>query len=199
LYSQQHIGIKTTPCFIFCLLLAGLLLLLATPPAIAQSPDTLKADTLLHSHSSRKAVIYSLICPGLGQIYNKKYWKLPFIYGGTGAFAYFVGYNHSKYIKFKDAYIAESANTDHSEPIEIDGYLYSYESLPRGRDYYRRYRDLSVLGLGAVYLLTVIDAMVDAHFFYYDVSEDLSMRLQPTLIQNPDMTAAVGLQINLGF
>jgi hypothetical protein len=58
---------------------------------------------------------------------------------------------------------------------------------------------LSIAGLAAIYLLTVIDAMVDAHFFYYDVSDDLSMKLEPALIQIPGMTASVGLRINLGF
>ncbi len=161
----------------------------------AQVQDTALAAPAVQKHSPRLAVFYSAVCPGLGQIYNKKYWKLPIIYGAGGAFAYFVGYNQMKYKKFRDAY----ANGDPDTPALIDGIYYDYEVLPRGRDYYRRYRDLSALGVGLIYFLNIIDAMVDATFFNYDVSDDLSMRVEPVIIGSPGMTAAVGVRINLGF
>jgi hypothetical protein len=161
----------------------------------AQAQDTTAVVPAVKKHSPRLAVVYSALCPGLGQIYNKKYWKLPIIYGAGGAFAYFVGYNQLKYKKFRDAY----ANGDPDTPALIDGIYYDYEVLPRGRDYYRRYRDLSALGVGVIYFLNIIDAMVDATFFNYDVSDDLSMRVEPVIIESPGMTAAVGVRINLGF
>jgi len=133
--------------------------------------------------------------PRPGQVYNKKYWKLPIIYGAGGAFAYFVSYNQLKYKKFRDAYV----NGDPDSPALIDGIYYDYSVLPRGRDYYRRYRDLSVLGLGVIYFLNIIDAMVDGPLFLYDVSDDLTMRLEPAIIENQGMTAAIGFRINLGF
>lgn len=178
--------------------MAVLLLLAYSSCVNAQVQDTYPADSLVHKHTPRKAVVYSLVCPGLGQVYNKKYWKLPIIYGAGGAFAYFIGFNQLKYQKFRDAYIRETAKPIHGSAI-IDGHNYPYEILQRGMDGYRRYRDLSVFGLGAIYLLNVVDAMVDAHFFYYDVSDDLSMRLSPVLIESPGMTAAIGFRINLGF
>jgi hypothetical protein len=140
-------------------------------------------------------VVYSVLFPGLGQIYNGKYWKLPVIYAAGGTFAYFIAYNQLKYEKFRDAYMNGTEGTS----MMIDGTYYKYDILPRGRDFYRRYRDLSVLGLGAIYLLNIVDAMVDAHFFYYDVSDDLSMRLEPALINNPGGASALGLGLNFRF
>ena len=164
-------------------------------PAQAQEQDTISADTSARYHSPRKATLYSAICPGLGQVYNKKYWKLPIIYGAGGAFAYFTGYYQLKYKKFRDA----NAEGNTGEPVLIDGAYYNYEDLERGMNYYRRYRDLDALGVAAIYLLNVIDAMVDAHFFYYDVSDNLSMKIEPAIISNQGMTAAIGFRINLGF
>lgn len=180
--------------FISCLFVAGLLIMVSFP-ARAQEQDTVSADTSARYHSSRKAVIYSALCPGLGQVYNKKYWKLPIIYGAGGAFAYFAGYYQLKYKKFRDA--NEKGNT--GEPVLIDGAYYDYEDLERGMNFYRRYRDLDVLGVAAIYLLNIIDAMVDAHFFYYDVSDSLTMKVEPAVIENRGMTAAIGFRINIGF
>jgi hypothetical protein len=176
--------------------MAGLLLLLSARLVNSQVQDTSSVADLIHKHSPRKAMIYSMICPGLGQIYNNKYWKLPVIYGAGGFFAYFIGYNQLKYKKFRDAYVNGAAT---KAPAIIDGAPYEYEILSRGRDYYRRYRDLSVFGLGAIYFLNIVDAMVDADFFYYDVSDDLTIRLEPSVIESPGMTATIGFRINLGF
>jgi len=177
----------------FCM--AGLLLLVSAFRVASQEQDTAQNVTIVQKHSPRKAVLYSFIFPGLGQVYNKKYWKLPFIYGAGGTFAYYISFNQLKYKKFRDAYVNGKAG----EMAFIDGSYFSHEILPRGRDYYRRYRDLSILGFGAIYLLAVVDAMVDASFFYYDVSDDLTMRLEPVLIEGPGMSASLGFRINFGF
>ena len=178
-----------------CLLTAGILLF-AGMRISAQDADTTAAKTVAQKHSPRTATFLSLVIPGMGQVYNQKYWKVPIIYGAGGAFTYFIGYNQLKYKKFRDAYV----NSKPGDKVKIDGVYYSYDNLPLGRDYYRRYRDLSVLGLGVVYLLNVVDAMIDAHFFAYDVSDDLTMRIHPAILTSPDLTAsAFGVQINLGF
>ncbi len=179
---------------ICCLLLAGFMTLVPFP-AHAQERDTISVDTTVRFHSPRKAILYSAICPGLGQVYNKKYWKLPIIYGAGGAFAYYFSFYQLKYEKFRNA--NDRGNT--GEKVLIDGAYYDFDDLARGRDWYRRYRDLNVLGMAAIYFLNIIDAMVDAHFFYYDVSDDLTMKLEPAIIENPGMTASVGFRINLGF
>lgn len=168
---------------------------LAPFQARAQERDTVSVDTTVRRHTPRKAILYSAICPGLGQVYNRKYWKLPIIYGAGGAFVYYFRFYQLKYTKFREA----NDKGDTGEVIFIDGAPYDFDDLARGRDWYRRYRDLNVLGMAAIYFLNIIDAMVDAHFFYFDVSDDLSMRLEPAIIENPGMTASVGFRINLGF
>jgi hypothetical protein len=200
--------------FTSCLFLAGLLCCLQPQNIFAQITDSVARNTIITSgdtiapitdsakvrfHSPRKAVIYSLICPGLGQIYNKKYWKIPFIYGAGGAFLYYVRDNHMKYMKFRKALYNNQTTQD---PAVIFGYSWPYDRLAAGRDFYRRNRDLSAAGLAAIYLLNVIDAMVDANFFTYDISDDLSMKLEPAVIQNTGMngeTASLGFRINIGF
>jgi len=176
---------------------------LATFPAKAASQpveknalpsDTIPADSS-RIHSPRRAIILSAVLPGMGQVYNRKYWKLPIIYGAGGAFAYFVSFNQIKYIKFRDAL----ATSHEGESVLIDGRLYPYSVLSRGQDYYRRYRDLSVLGLGLIYFLNVVDAMVDAHFVNYDISGDLSLHVRPALIPTDQLTAATGITLQIRF
>jgi hypothetical protein len=156
-------------------------------------------DTIVQDHSVRKAVIYSLVCPGLGQIYNKKPWKIPFIYGAGGTFMYYIVFNQMKYKKFREALYDQEVT---KQSVIIDGGEIPYGNLKRGTEYFRRWRDLSVAGLAAIYLLNIIDAMVDAQFFYYDISDDLSLKVQPSVIQNIGLTgqtSSLGLRINIGF
>ena len=177
----------------------AVLLLGSSNHAFSQIKDTSTVAMSIQSHSPQKAVIYSIICPGLGQIYNKKYWKLPFIYGAGGTLLYFVGLNHLKYTKFRDAYNLEYSDPEASKYALIDGLSPSDYNLERARDSYRRWRDQCVFGFCAIYLLNVIDAMVDAHFFNFDVSDDLSLSVEPVMIKNYGITASIGFRINLEF
>ena len=161
----------------------------------AQEADTASVKPVVKTHNPNKAVIMSAIIPGLGQVYNKKYWKVPIIYGAGGAFAYYLGYYQDKYTKFRTAY----ANGKKGQKFVIDGREYDYGSLKTGENYYRRFRDLNALGITAIYFLNIVDAMIDAHFFYYDVSDNLTMHIQPAVFNNPGATSSVGLQINLLF
>jgi len=164
------------------------------PSAAQEAVDTTATPP---AHSPRKAMVMSLILPGMGQVYNQKYWKVPIIYGAGGALVYFVGFNQLNYIKYRDANL-EAQTT--GQPVVVDGRSLSASVLGTAQNYYRRYRDLSVFGVGAIYLLNVIDAMIDAHFFSYDVSDDLSLRVEPSLITSPDLTAeAIGFRIRIGF
>ena len=133
-------------------------------------------------HSPHKATLWALI-PGAGQIYNKKYWKLPIVYAGFGVIGYFILANRSEYIKYNNAYICsakEDASTDSSfictDPL---GSLYETSYLQSYRDYYRRNLELSFIILGGWYLLQILDATVDAHLFYWEVDDNLSIRLDP--------------------
>lgn len=137
-------------------------------------------------HSPRKATIYSAALPGLGQIYNRKYWKVPIVYGGFATLGYFINFNHGEYIKYrqaysdilsndpnKNSYLNLIINYDENRKTQYTEQLRSY------KDYWRRNRDLLVISTVAFYALNIIDASVDAHFFKFDISDDLTMKWVP--------------------
>lgn len=161
----------------------------------AQETSAATDTSQVKKHNPKLATRYSMVVPGLGQIYNQKYWKVPLIYGLGGAMIYFINYNQTKYVKFKDAINLEPKQ----EYYIIDGRTYKYDDLTYGRDYYRRYRDLSVFGLAGVYFLNIVDAMVDAYFINFDVSDDLSMKIRPSVVNNFDLTASVGIKFQFSF
>jgi len=166
----------------------------------AQRVDTLQEDsTVKHitdktlkgngsdtskSHSTKAASLMSALLPGLGQAYNKKYWKIPIIYAGLAGLTYSVVENNKKYNTFRTAYILR-ADLDSSTIDIFDNQLingetkYSEAQLEYFKDLYHRRRDLSIIFTGVLYLLNIIDAAVDAHFFTYDISDDLSLNFQP--------------------
>ncbi|MBK8227422.1 MAG: hypothetical protein IPK70_09645 [Flavobacteriales bacterium] len=154
---------------------------------VVASASSAQSDTLSwrQRHSPRKASILSIVAPGAGQIYNRKYWKAPIAWAGLGTCVYFIQENTREYRRYKDAYIAivdgDPATTD-----EFNGRFSSSQVL-EVTDTYRRWRDLSYIAFGAVYLLNVVDASVDAHFVRFDVGRDLSAGLGPSL-----STAAIG-------
>lgn len=151
--------------------------------------DSLKVKKSIVAHSPRKATIYSAVLPGLGQIYNRKYWKVPLVYGGFATLGYFINFNNGEYIKFRQAYsdiIDKDPNTDSYTKLVIDprrleddkiGQL--TESLRNAKDYWRRNRDLVVIGTVVFYAVNIIDASVDAHFFNFDISDDLTINWIP--------------------
>ena len=159
-----------------CLIL-GLMLLKPVMNYGQEMP--LKSTEPPKTHSVGKAAIYSAVLPGLGQAYNKKYWKIPIIYAGFGVLGYFVVMNNNEYKEFKEAYIYV-ANGD-TVPTE-NPYVtkYSQQQLKDAMDYYRRNRDLSII-IGALwYTLNILEAYVDAHFYDYEISDDLTMSIRPT-------------------
>jgi hypothetical protein len=128
-----------------------------------------------YQHSVNKAVRYSAFLPGLGQAYNRKYWKIPIIYGLGGYTVYTALQNQKEYLRHRDAYrlrVDDNAAT----VDEFDG-IQSNQELRLNRDFFRQSRDLNwILTLG-VYALNMVDAAVDAHLFHFNVSDDLSLRL----------------------
>lgn len=142
-------------------------------------------------HSPRKATIMSAVVPGLGQIYNKKYWKVPIIYGGFAVAGYFLNDNLKNIDKYKDAYIAE---TD-GNPNTQNNTGYNTRQLDQLINQYKQWRDLSYIAFAAIYALNIIDANVDAHLFYFDVSEDISLNIVPYM--SPIRSQGVGFSISL--
>ncbi|MBR6031661.1 MAG: hypothetical protein IKP36_06855 [Bacteroidaceae bacterium] len=154
-----------------------------------------------------------LVIPGAGQIYNRKYWKLPIIYGGFLGCIYALTWNTQMYSDYSQAYLDITDSDPNTKSYEkmlpprysIVGQEARFQSIfQRRKDLYRRYRDLSIFAFGGVYLLSVIDAYVDAELSTFDISRDLSLHIQPTMIETSriDMhhrTATPGVQCVLNF
>lgn len=129
-------------------------------------------------HSPHKASIYSAILPGAGQVYNKKYWKVPIVYTALGSALYFTYDNQQNYNQYRDAFLLrQDGVTDKYEGIYNDNQLITL------MEYYERNKELSIIMGVAVYILNIVDASVDAHLFDFDVSEDLSLNTTPKLIE----------------
>ena len=145
-----------------------------------QSKDFIADSVKVKTHSPKLASLLSMAVPGMGQVYNKKYWKVPVIYVGFGALIYFADKNNNIYQKYKTAYqyrIDDDSTT-------VDNYPYASEdNLLDQKDYWRRNRDLCYIGTIVLYVLNIVDASVDANLFDYDISDDLSLRVEPLLIK----------------
>lgn len=123
-----------------------------------------------------KATLYSILCPGLGQIYNREYWKLPIYLGGMAAAVYFYSNNRTNFERYRRIYLeATDPEIKYEGPVSADQALYY-------RNVYRRYRDYSILAIGVVYLLQVIDANVFTYMHNFEVDDDLAMKFSPTII-----------------
>ena len=162
----------------------------------------------------KRALWLAIVLPGAGQIYNRKYWKLPIVYGGVVGCAYAMRWNNQMYHDYSQAYMdlmdsdptTESYNQFLHLGAKIDDSNKSrYETLFKKRkDRYRRYRDLSFFALVGVYALSVVDAYVDASLSEFDISGDLSLRVEPTVLQspterNPLQGGALGVSCSLNF
>jgi hypothetical protein len=165
--------------------------------------------------NSTKAVIYSAIFPGGGQIYNRKYWKLPLVYGGFLGCAYAISWNNTQYTGYRNAY-RDFTDDDESTNSWLAYKYYSYSNNPNEwtaqqksgfanalknkKDYFRRYRDLSCIIAVGMYALCIIDAYVDAQLFEFDVSEDLSIKINPIIFEKTVNNAeSFGLQCSITF
>ena len=157
-------------------------------------------------HEPKKATLYSAVLPGLGQAYNKKYWKMPIVYAGIGTITYFIYTNNDGYKTYRLAYDYKTGiNTDVNSNIISIANRYSNENLIRIRDSYRRNVELSWIVMALWYGLNIVDATVDAHFFEYDIGDDLSLKIEPTLQPNYEMMAhgygrcSTGVSLKLKF
>ncbi len=195
-------------CAASILLLTGLTIVVTAQDTVRPSqPDTSSqvADTTVHrdsffdkrDHSPLKAGLFSTALPGLGQVYNQKYWKIPIIYAAFGALAYSIQYNGSRFQKFKTAHGKRIDN----DSTTMDRYVGQYDAgqLKTLRDFYQRRFELSIIGATAVYLLNIIDATVDAHLYNFNVSDDLSMEIRPRIryATNPDSYHGVMIKFRL--
>lgn len=164
----------------------------------------------------KKAMWLAMIIPGGGQIYNRKYWKLPIVYGGFIGCVYAMTWNNTMYRDYSQAYIDimdSDENTKSYENFLPDHYDVTAnmdrlkELFKRKKNYYRRYRDLSMFCMIGVYALSIIDAYVDAEMSSFDISDDLSLKVNPTIINEKHSVMkaqglsaqSYGLQCSLSF
>ncbi len=140
----------------------------------------------------KKAGIYSAIIPGSGQLYTKKYWKIPIIYAGLITSSYYVIENNDSYQLYKNTYLKRNSG-DNSDIYQGQ---YSDSDLITLTNYYRRNREISILFLIGTYFLNIIDASVSAHLFNYDISDDLSLEIKPIYFSKEN-TTGLALSFNL--
>jgi hypothetical protein len=187
--------------------LLNIVFLLLTAIIFAQKADTLtvKEEGILIIKDSltpienynplapQRAAFYSAVLPGLGQVYNKKYWKIPIIYAGMAAGVYFYLQNDQDYDRFRNAYKRRLAGfTDDEFYGDNEDPIISNQRLIDAQKTAQKNKDVSIVVSLAFYLLNIIDANVDAHFRQFNVSNDLS--LKPKLDFNP-----VNAQSNYGL
>jgi len=146
-------------------------------------------------HSPLSAAAYSLALPGAGQIYNKKYWKLPIVYGGLGWMGYRI-YRSTKIHKiYRDAYLTRIDDNFTNDTTLV---FYSDSNLDNLRLASKKQQELAIIGFGVVYILVAVDAFVDAHLWSFNVNDDLSMSVGPTLLPpTAQQSVSVGLSIQL--
>ncbi|MCS6982318.1 MAG: DUF5683 domain-containing protein [Flavobacteriales bacterium] len=151
---------------------------LGNGPAAYLSADT-PLPAKVRYHSPVKAAWFSAVCPGLGQMYNKKWWKLPIVYGALGGALYFLLYSQNEYVKARDSYRALVLPQPNPYQVHPDYQGYGPYEIKSFRDYFRQNRDYAILASAGVYVLQILDATVDAHLLTFDVSDKLSLRLIP--------------------
>ena len=162
----------------------------------------------------KRAMWLAMVIPGAGQIYNHKYWKLPIVYGGFVGCAYAMRWNNMMYHDYAQAYMDLMDNDPQTDSYNQFMHLGAeinttnqarYEKLFKARkDRFRRWRDMSFFVLVGVYAISVVDAYVDASLSEFDISDDLSMRIEPVIIndqlgRNPIKSNALGLQCSVSF
>jgi len=190
--------------------------------SVVVMPDVLPSATQTDSipvrwvPDSKRAMWLAIAFPGGGQIYNRKYWKLPIIYGGFIGCVYALKWNNTMYSDYSQAYIDimdDDPNTKSYENFVPIGYdIKANEQrlkdlFKRKKDYYRRYRDLSMFCMIGVYALSILDAYVDAELSSFDINKDLSLKVRPSVITSKDnlasrpsmMPNSYGVQCSISF
>lgn len=174
--------------------------------------ETENVSTTQFKPDADKSVWLAAVVPGLGQIYNRQYWKVPIIYAGALGLAYGITWNDKLYVDYRKGYVDlmdSDPNTNYfqyllPEGVVLDSSNSSYYTkvIKTKLDNYRRNRDLCIIATAVFYLLTIVDAYVDAQMFDYDISSDLSLEVLPTVIpasSSYEQDSSVGLSCKLKF
>ena len=189
--------------FFFAFSIFFILIFLIGKNVHAQEKDTKTNSTEVKIHSAKKATYWALL-PGAGQIYNKKYWKLPIVYAGFGVSGYFAFANRKEFLTFNEAYTCSVLEGDDCTNDLAD--RYTSDELKSIKEYYQRNMELSFIVMAAWYVLQILDASVDAHLYYWEVDENISVDVQPVLqpaipgLQQPGQPKAFnGIKVSFNF
>ncbi|MEO5603076.1 MAG: DUF5683 domain-containing protein [Cyclobacteriaceae bacterium] len=161
-------------------------------------PDTVAIKSLAKRYSPRKAILYAAIMPGLGQVYNKKYWKLPLVYGGFYAIGYYINAYNNLYTEYK-GYLFENIEAGRGENVENPTINRTTGQLRTIVDKTRRERDLMIILLGGMYLLQMVDAHVDSHLKEFDLNPNLQVSIEPSMKQDAWTGRTAGLSLIVRF
>jgi len=164
-----------------------------SPEKTTVIPDTTELKSYAVRYDPRKALMYAAILPGLGQVYNKKYWKLPLVYGGFIGFGYGLNFYQKGFKKYKGELFSVIGTNSHSASD------FTEDQLRTIVDRYRRERDFMIILLAGMYLLQIVDAHVDAHLKEFDLNPNLHVRLQPTMESDVLTGRSTGFSIKLRF
>lgn len=165
----------------------------------AAAADTVLLKSYATRYDPRKALLYAAVVPGLGQIYNKKYWKLPLVYGGFVGFAYGVNFYQEGYIKYK-AELFDNLEKGYVNNGDIEpGDVFSTANYRRIVDQYKRQRDFMLILMAGMYLLQIIDAHVDAHLKEFDVNPTLQVSVRPVMEQTAMLGNQTGFTVVIKF
>ena len=161
----------------------------------SQPKKSMPADSAQVRRHDPKMASWLALIPGAGQIYNKKYWKLPIVYGGLGATGFLIYYYGDLTSIYRKEYVARVNGDDANLNPDL-AHITSVESILASRNAYRRNMEICAGACAIIYLLSILDASVDAHLFYYDVSDNLALGIKPKMEYNPITkvtTPSVGL------
>jgi hypothetical protein len=187
--------------------------------------DTVEVKSSVKVHSPHKATMYSVMLPGLGQAYNKKYWKIPILYAGIGATIYAISWNTSRYKEYKNGFrdfsnfydykyqspdletpIPKPTADSYNEILDLDWENtdlgrdnWFKNQLQNNKDSYKHDRDLSYIILAGVYVLNIIDAAVDAHLMNFNVNDELTLRVEPAVSYSAFTGNSLGFRCQITF
>ena len=168
-------------------------------PVVIKAEDTVAIKSYAQRFNPRKALLYAAVVPGLGQIYNKKYWKLPLVYGGFAAVTWNITRYNDIYKRYKNDLFEnlELGLTDDNDVHPVKGITTGqYRTVVNKA---RRERDFWVIMMGAMYLLQIVDAHVDAHLKEFDLNPNLQVSVEPTMEQNQLTGRQTGLSLLIKF
>jgi len=161
--------------------------------------DTMLLQSYAARYDPRKALLYAAVVPGLGQIYNKKYWKLPLVYGGFIALGYGFNFYQEGYTKYKKELYYNLENGYSEDTAIRPGDSYTTANYRKIVDQYKRERDFMMILLGAMYILQIVDAHVDAHLKEFDLNPKLQLSVRPTVEQSDLVGRQSGVSLIVKF